>query len=224
MEGVPTVWPSRMRPKGRTEHEAPSPSVGEHLSVPTSRRVHVDDPGALRLLAQAISERMPTRPTGAPVAVVCVGSDRSTGDALGPLVGTRLTQRVSPSVAEIRGTLERPVHAANLSENLRDLAPDRLVVAIDACLGRAENVGTVCVKDGALQPGTGVNKTLPSVGQFHIVGVVNVGGFMEYFVLQNTRLNLVVRLSELIADSLRFALERRAPQGINPQVAASRDL
>lgn len=218
------MWSSRMRLKERPHTETSSRATDEVGAVPSSRRVHMDEPGALRRLTEAIAQRLPLRPLEKPIVVVCVGSDRSTGDALGPLVGTRLAQRVSPLVAEVRGTLERPVHAANLSESLRDLTPDRLAIAVDACLGRAENVGTICVKDGALQPGTGVNKTLPSVGDFHIVGVVNVGGFMEYFVLQNTRLSLVVRLAELVADSLCFALDRFAGHETNPQVAASRDL
>jgi len=42
--------------------------------------------------------------------------------------------------------------------------------------------------------------------------------------LQNTRLSLVVRLAELVADSLCFALDRFAGHETNPQVAASRDL
>ena len=41
------------------------------------------------------------------------------------------------------------------------------------------------------KPGAGVNKDLPPVGDLYITGVVNVGGFMDYLVLQNTRLYLI---------------------------------
>ena len=47
-----------------------------------------------------------------------------------------------------------------------------------------------------------MNKQLPEVGKMHIIGVVNVGGFMEYLVLQNTRLSLVMRMAEVISESL----------------------
>jgi putative sporulation protein YyaC len=57
-----------------------------------------------------------------------------------------------------------------------------------------------------VRPGAGVNKELPPVGDIHMTGIVNVGGFMEYFVLQNTRLNLVVKMSEIIAQSLLKAV------------------
>lgn len=150
-------------------------------------------------------------PGGQPITIVCIGSDRSTGDSLGPLVGSRLQEARHPG-ALVKGTLDQPIHAANLAEHverLRSENDDRLVVAVDACLGRAENVGTVCLKPGPLRPGTGVNKELPEVGDIHIVGVVNIGGFMEYFVLQNTRLNLVVRLANLIANSLLAAISHR---------------
>jgi len=57
-----------------------------------------------------------------------------------------------------------------------------------------------------LKPGAGVKKELPVVGDIHITGVVNVGGFMEYFVLQNTRLHLVISMAEVIAKGIYLAL------------------
>ncbi|MDQ0659408.1 putative sporulation protein YyaC [Paenibacillus sp. W2I17] len=60
--------------------------------------------------------------------------------------------------------------------------------------------------NGPLKPGAGVNKELPPVGDIHLTGIVNVGGFMEYFVLQNTRLSLVMRMSEIISSSLYSAI------------------
>lgn len=80
------------------------------------------------------------------------------------------------------------------------------VIGIDACLGQSSSVGCIQVVNGPLKPGAGVNKELPPVGDIHLTGIVNVGGFMEYFVLQNTRLSLVMRMSEIIASSLYSAI------------------
>lgn len=179
-------------------------------------RVHVDDGLASQRLSMAILDCLGSRCSpGQGVTVVCIGTDRSTGDALGPLVGTQLTRQPLLGV-RVLGTLDEPVHAANLQQVLTALAVDpgaarRVVIAVDACLGRTESVGYISVRPGALRPGTGVNKELPPVGDLHIMGVVNVGGFMEYFVLQNTRLSLVMRMAEVIARGLRLALEQWAP-------------
>ncbi|MNN53765.1 hypothetical protein D3C81_1685430 [compost metagenome] len=39
----------------------------------------------------------------------------------------------------------------------------------------------------------------------HITGIVNVGGFMEYLVLQNTRLSLVMNMADVIARGIHMA-------------------
>ncbi len=146
--------------------------------------------------------------------IVCIGTDRSTGDSLGPLTGTALQERLSGYGIPVYGTLEEPVHATNLSEVITTITTNHLgrpVIAIDACLGRSENVGYITVKPGPLKPGTGVNKNLPAVGDVHLIGVVNVGGFMEYFVLQNTRLNLVIRMAATIAGAIGSCLTGTLP-------------
>lgn len=147
------------------------------------------------------------RPGCSPL-VLCIGTDRSIGDALGPLVGSFLVEAGDLGVP-VFGTLDNPVHASNLQENL-DLIGNKyripLIIAVDACLGRLDSVGVITVGRGSLKPGAGVNKNLPSVGQVYITGVVNVGGFMEYFVLQNTRLNLVMRMAKAVAAGISLGL------------------
>lgn len=153
------------------------------------------------------------------VLVVCIGSDRSIGDALGPMVGTMLKSRSSaaseaPSY-QVYGDLEDPIHAMNLPERLRDImdaAGSGPVIAVDACLGRMESVGSITIGQGSLKPGAGVNKSLPEIGSIYVTGVVNVGGFMEYFVLQNTRLGLVHRLAQTISQGLDRGLNALAVQ------------
>jgi putative sporulation protein YyaC len=139
---------------------------------------------------------------------VCIGTDRSTGDSLGPLIGSRLL-KYNFSDIRLYGTLDQPVHAMNLEETIKQIQENHFnpyIIGIDACLGQVSSVGNVQIGTGPLKPGAGVKKELPSVGDVHITGVVNVGGFMEYFVLQNTRLSLVMNMAEIIAKGIYMAL------------------
>ncbi|OPZ50663.1 MAG: hypothetical protein BWY92_00700 [Firmicutes bacterium ADurb.BinA052] len=169
-------------------------------------RAHVDSPNFSAWLAHEIAASLsdPLGVRSQPLTVVCIGTDRSTGDALGPLVGSRLTEwRSVRDRIRVVGTLDEPVHAGNLRGAIQALGLARPgaghVLAVDACLGRVGSIGYITVGEGPLKPGAGVNKELPQVGDAYITGVVNVGGFMEYLVLQNTRLSLVIKMADAIA-------------------------
>lgn len=150
---------------------------------------------------------------------VCIGTDRSTGDALGPIIGTKLEEMGY----NVIGTLDNPLHAVNLEERTNNLPEDKVVVAIDACLGRLSTVGKIAFRDGPLKPGAGVGKVLPSVGDYSLYGIVNTGGFMEYFVLQNTRLSFVMEMADKIVSAITqvFAaqVEVAAAEDEEPQLA-----
>lgn len=144
------------------------------------------------------------------IVILCIGTDRSTGDSLGPLVGYRLSRYHTLS-AMVFGTLDQPVHAENLCETLKRInteVPDNFIIAVDACLGTHGHIGYITIGSGPLKPGAGLKKNLPETGDIHITGIVNHGGFMDFMVLQNTRLSLVMKMSETIADGLQYALWR----------------
>jgi len=141
-----------------------------------------------------------------PIVYVCIGTDKATGDCLGPLVGSKLLSLLP--FANLYGTLQNPVHAVNLQQNLSTIYQsfhNPFIIAIDACLGNAARVGFININPGSLLPGSAFNKALPYVGDFHISGVVNVSGYFRYLVLQNTRLFLVDRMADIIAKSLCMA-------------------
>lgn len=50
-----------------------------------------------------------------PLVLICIGSDRATGDCLGPLVGQSL---MDFPVYSVYGTLQFPVHAKNLDKTM----------------------------------------------------------------------------------------------------------
>lgn len=179
-------------------------------------RINIYDPQAVDKIRLALLDKLAClrNPHIDGVVLLCIGTDRSTGDCLGPLVGTHLKQE-QQEFFHIYGTLDNPVHAANLQEyiDIINKSYNRpVIVAIDACLGSPENVGCINVCEGPLQPGAGVNKSLPAVGDIYITGIVNVGGFMEYLVLQNTRLNLVMKMSQVLVQGLMATAAELKPK------------
>lgn len=171
----------------------------------------MDNPEAAeQIAASVLLKGAPIIRTCEALLLLCIGTDRSIGDSLGPLVGSFLRDK-GELPFHVMGTLDQPVHATNLQDTIDQIDGEYrrpFILALDACLGRPESVGMITVASGALKPGAGVNKTLPAVGQLHVTGIVNVGGFMEYFVLQNTRLSLVMRMARIVADGLWLGMDR----------------
>jgi len=142
------------------------------------------------------------------IIFLCIGTDRSTGDSLGPLIGYKLSHLRYNNIA-IMGTLDEPIHAKNLEEKVKEIKrifDNPFIIAIDACLGHSESVGRINICNGPIYPGAGVNKNLLPVGNINITGIVNVSGYMEYFVLQNTRLNIVMKMADIIAGGILYSI------------------
>ncbi|WP_141430690.1 spore protease YyaC [Bacillus sp. 03113] len=170
-------------------------------------RILHDEYRAASKLAEELVTLLPEEKNSRQIVCVCIGTDRSTGDSLGPLIGTLLKEN-SVSPFHVYGTLEDPIHAVNIHEKLKaikDLHPHSFIIGIDACLGHLKSVGVIQIGNGPVKPGAGVNKKLPEVGDIHITGIVNISGFMEFFVLQNTRLNLVLNMAKTIANGIHRA-------------------
>lgn len=142
------------------------------------------------------------------IVFVCIGTDRSTGDSLGPLIGYKIANLRYPNIY-VYGNLDNPVHAKNLDEvmkNINGRYEKPFIVAVDACLGKMDHVGYISVGEGPIRPGSGVNKDLAPVGDMYITGIVNFGGFMDFLILQNTRLSIVMKMADLISTSIRHVL------------------
>ena len=140
------------------------------------------------------------------VLFLCIGTDRSTGDSLGPLIGYKLKGRRIRN-AKVIGTLERPVHAMNLEEYLKLVKTkysDYLTVAVDASVGNTEHIGYVTLGKGPLKPGLGVSKELMEVGDLFITGIVGSCGSHDPIMLQSIRLSVVMRLADCISESICF--------------------
>lgn len=177
-------------------------------SAPHASTIYYKETGVIWRLSNYFLEYIPFDHRN--LVFCCIGTDRSTGDALGPMTGSFLTQ-LNSFPFEIVGTLDSPLHALNLEETTNTLYTSLekpFVVAIDACLGNANNIGEIIIHPGPLFPGKAVKKDLPPIGEISIKAIVNNGGYMEYNVLQSTRLNLTFEMGKVISRSLLLAWHR----------------
>lgn len=142
------------------------------------------------------------------LVLLCIGSDRATGDSLGPIIGYKLSQLSYPNF-KIYGTLSEPVHAKNLESTLNKIHRNHknaVIIAIDASLGTDKHLGFITLGEGALHPGIGVDKELPSVGDIFITGIVNISGILNNMLLQTTRLNIVMQLADFICYGIKYSV------------------
>lgn len=138
------------------------------------------------------------------LVILCIGTDRSTGDSLGPLVGYKLDSNIHFKPV-IYGTLKFPVHALNLEtvmEQINSNHPNSVIIAIDASTGQKDHVGYITLSKGPLYPGLALKKQLLPVGHICITGIVNIQSVMNNAVLQTTRLDTVMSLADLISTGI----------------------
>lgn len=143
------------------------------------------------------------------IVVVCVGTDRSTGDSYGPLVGHMLSKYTMYDF-DLYGTLLEPVHALTLEKTINQLDKENtLIIAVDSCVGYSSYVGQIGVKYGAIRPGSGVGKSLPPIGDISVSGIVAISGFAPLVMLQSAPLGMVYLMAEKTARSISYVLYKQ---------------
>ena len=137
--------------------------------------------------------------------VLCIGSDLSVGDSLGPLVGTILKNRLSQHNIFVYGTLGKPITAKEvgyMNNFLCNSHPGQKIIAVDAAVGDASDIGLIKIAPKGIKPGSGADKKLARVGDVSIMGIVAEKSLFNYALFSATRLNMVYRMANIIADGI----------------------
>ena len=144
--------------------------------------------------------------------VVCIGSDLAIGDSLGPIVGSMLKFKTQGLGVFLYGTLSAPVTAKEIKyvrTFLKETHRGHPIIAVDAAIGDAGDIGLIKISNTPLLPGAGANKKLGEIGDMTIMGIVAEKSLANYNLLNTTRLNLVYSMAELISDGLSALLWER---------------
>ncbi|WZL74983.1 spore protease YyaC [Clostridiaceae bacterium 35-E11] len=163
--------------------------------------MHHAEENAAEVLSQILKQQITEQSV-----ILCVGTDRCIGDALGPLVGTMLMERNFRF--PVYGTLDEPVHAINLLKSVKEVQashPNSFIIAVDACLGDENLIGNIHIKQGPIFPGKGVGKKLPGIGDLSVVGIVDKINQDDCLAIHNIRLSLIRNMAQVIADAFMLA-------------------
>ncbi|RYD02450.1 hypothetical protein N752_24275 [Desulforamulus aquiferis] len=92
-------------------------------ALPPKTRISAEDPLAVDIFSKDLAVRLMEYgiSEGSELVVVCIGTDRSTGDCLGPLVGSKMASSQGHNFV-VYGTLDEPVHASNLNDKLNEIS------------------------------------------------------------------------------------------------------
>lgn len=106
--------------------------------------------------------------------VICIGSDRVSGDMLGPMVGSSLKEKYRLA-CPVYGSVGESVNGLNLEEYLKMIGERHRgssIIAVDAALGKGSDVGTVRLKRGGIKAGGALERKGENVGDIGVIGVV----------------------------------------------------
>lgn len=158
-----------------------------------------------------------------PPIIVCIGSDLAIGDSLGPLVGSMLKFKTQGLGVFLYGTLAAPITAKEIRYMrtfLQETHKGSPVIAVDAAVGEAGDIGLIKLHDAPLMPGAGANKQLGALGDISVMGIVAEKSIGNYGLLNTTRLNLVYTMAKIISDGLSALLWERCERQKNLQKRA----
>ncbi len=137
--------------------------------------------------------------------VLCIGSDLSVGDSLGPIAGTKLKEKLIGLNCYVYGCLSKPITAHEvkyINDFLKLTHPGSPVIAIDAAVGAAGDIGLIKIARRGVKPGSGANKKLARVGDVSIIGIIAEKSVFNFSILSATRLNIVYRMADIIAEGV----------------------
>ncbi|MBM7567359.1 DUF1256 domain-containing protein [Paenibacillus sacheonensis] len=172
-----------------------------------ARRGRTEDPVfretvALGGVEELLRHAAAAQPDRNRVAFLCIGTDCSTGDSFGPLVGTLLAQS---GWNHIIGTLAHPCDADRY-ETLKAAIPDTfLTIAVDAALGMKGQDPSYIVSEGPLYPGHAIGKRLSPAGHYSIAGIVGPKSVKPYWTIQHASLQEVLGMARALANAVQAA-------------------
>ena len=146
---------------------------------------------------------------------LCVGTDKIIGDAIGPIVGTKLEKELEKDntnykakniniYGKIGDTLNFK-NARGLIQFMEKQYKNPFIVTIDAALSERDNIGEIIINEGKIELGNSLGKGIEWNSNINIKGVVgnyssNPQKNME--TLKNVQLHSAIAMSQNIYQGI----------------------
>lgn len=129
------------------------------------------------------------------IIIVNIGTDKCVGDSFGPFLGSYLEDKNYSM--KVYGTLEKPIHALNMQENLdkiKDIHENPFIISLDSALSSSNDIGNVIIRNKPVEAGAGVGKELPSVGDVSIIYNACDIDLGFYGLMNNVRIGSILKV------------------------------
>lgn len=139
--------------------------------------------------------------------LLAIGTSRVIGDSLAPLVGTMLNGKLKFPIV---GTLKSPVTALNIEHYYTCIKlryPQSKIIALDACIGKKQDIGCVKVFSGGIRPSASTGRAFRKVGDISITAITATCANE----LSRTPLSLIYELALTISNALTTTLNQIKP-------------
>lgn len=141
--------------------------------------------------------------------IVCIGTNKISGDALGPLVGDFLVE-IYDIDAYVYGKSGGNVNGVNFSAyyaHIQSHHADSIIVAIDSCLGAKADVGKIKVTSAGVRAGGALGKNNQRIGDIGILAVVGEYGQDNFNTLKSIDKIFVQDLAFSVAVKVHSLLQ-----------------
>lgn len=140
--------------------------------------------------------------------VVCFGTAEVSGDSLAPMVGSILKNEYNVKTF-VYGDLNHEINGNCIDDTVRFLKnthEKNLIIAVDASVGKAADVGKIIIKKG-VRPKAAFDKNSKAIGDVGILGVVAENTDDPLCSLLSADAEFVRKMAEKIAKLVNETIE-----------------
>lgn len=145
---------------------------------------------------------------GKKIIFLCVGSNKVIGDSFGPVVGSKLSEKLEKNGnIKIIGNMLKPIYKQNLKStlNIVNKIENKYLILIDSAVSENEYVGNIFISDNSIEFGKSIGSGIKALGDINIkAGVCSnlYNSNKNFYQLKNVSKELINELSDIVSKGI----------------------